>query len=40
MKQSNLIFMHHILPTSVNVTTGKKSGDYYSVFYNAFARST
>ncbi len=34
-----LILMPHILPTWANETISKKIGDYYPVFYNAFATS-
>ncbi len=30
--------MPHILPTSANETIGEETGDFYPVFYNAFAR--
>ncbi len=31
----NLILVPHILPTLVNETIGKYTGDYHPVFYNA-----
>ncbi len=36
----NLILMPHILPTFPNETVGVETGDYFPVFYSAFARST
>ncbi len=30
--------MSHLLPTSTNETIGVEIGDYYLVFYNAFAQ--
>ncbi len=35
----NLLLMRHILPTSANKTVSEESGDYYPVFYSAFAWS-
>ncbi len=35
----NFILMPLISPMSANETTGEEIGDYYPVFYNAFARS-
>ncbi len=40
MKHLNLTPMPHILPALAIETISKETGDYYPVFYNAFARST
>ncbi len=40
MKHLDVILMTHILPTSANETISEEIGDYYPVFYDAFARTT